>query len=87
MAEAEPAARTLQQRALSVDVIKQYPGPQQIKRAVKVNVPGKHFPGLQPAEQKVAYEGTAVDYAERHRFAQHLKAWGAAHTGPGIHCY
>ena len=77
-------ARALQQQALQVDVIKQHPGPQQIKRAVKVNVPGKHFPGLQPAEQKVAYEGTAVDYAERHKFTQHLKAWGAGHTGPGI---
>lgn len=72
------------QTALAVDVIKQYPGPQQVKRAVKVKVPGKHFPGLQPAEQKVEYEATAVDYAERHKFTQHLKAWGAAHTGPGI---
>jgi hypothetical protein len=26
-----------------------------------VNVPGKLFPGLQPAEQKVNYEGTATD--------------------------
>ena len=48
-------------------------------------VPGKHFPGLQPAEQKVSYEGTAVDFAERHKFATHYnKAWGNAHTGPGI---
>ena len=47
-------------------------------------MPGKHFPQLQPAEQKVDYEGTAVDFAERHQFAQHAKAWGAAHKSPGI---
>ena len=67
-----------------MDVIKQYPGPQQVQRAVKVNVPGRHFPQLQPAEQAVLYEATAVDFAERHKFEKHLKAWGAAHTGPGI---
>ena len=78
-----PAAAPGQQ-ALAVEVIKQHAGPQQVRRAVKVNVPGKHFPGLQPAEQKVDYEGTAVDYAERHKFSQHAKAWGAAQTGPGI---
>ena len=33
-----------QSNALGFEVIKQYPGPQQVQRAVKVNVPGKHFP-------------------------------------------
>ena len=65
-------------------MIKQYPGQQQIERAIKVMVPGKHFPSLQPSEQKIFYEGAAVEYTERHKFSQHLKAWGAAHTGPGI---
>ena len=55
------------------------------ERAVKVLVLGKHFPALQPSEQKVLdYEGTAVEFKERHTFARHAKAWGAAHTGPGI---
>ena len=85
MAPAKPAAATTTQTALDVDVIKQFPGPQQFQRAVKVNVSGKHFPQLQPAEQAVNYEGTAVEHADRHKFAQqHGKAWGAAHTGPGI---
>ena len=52
-------AQKQQSNALGFEVIKQYPGPQQVQRAVKVNVPGKHFPQLQPAEQKVDYEGTA----------------------------
>ena len=47
-------------------------------------MPGKHFPQLQPAEQKVDYEGTAMEHAERHQFASHARAWGAAHKGPGI---
>ena len=42
----------MNQSALSVEVIKQHPGPVQAERAVKVLVPGKHFPALQPSEQK-----------------------------------
>ena len=67
-----------------VETIKQHPGAVQVTRAVKVDVPGKHFPTLQTAEQKQMYSGTAVEYSERHQFDRHLKAWGAAHRGPGI---
>ena len=52
------------------------PGPVQVARMVQLKVPGKHFPNLTAAEQKELYDGTAVEYAERHKFAQHLKAWG-----------
>ena len=34
-----------------VTAIKQYPGPVQVTRRVKVKVPGKHFPQLSLAEQ------------------------------------
>ena len=34
------------QSALSVEVVKQYPGPVQVTRRVRVMVPGKHFPQL-----------------------------------------
>ena len=74
----------LQQAALAVEVVRQHPGPQQVNRAVKLKVPGRHFPGLQPAEQKAFYDGTAAEFAERHKFKIHLKAWGGAHTGPGV---
>jgi hypothetical protein len=74
-AAAAPGKATTQ-TALEVEIIKQYPGPQQVQRAVKVNVPGKHFPQLQPAEQKVDYEGVATEFSEKHKFAQHAKAWG-----------
>ena len=47
-----------------------------------VDVPGKHFPQLTGAEQNASYAGTAVEFTERHTFARHVKAWGAAHTGP-----
>jgi len=66
------------QTALDVERVKQYPGPQQVSRAVVVNVPGKHFPQLLTAEQLKAYPGTAVEFADRHKFAQHNKAWGLA---------
>ena len=72
------------QAALDVEIIRQYPGPVQVARRVQLKVPGKHFPNLTAAEQKEFFDGTAVEYAERHKFAQHLKAWGVAHTGPGI---
>ena len=67
-----------------VETIKQYPGQQQVDRSVKVFVPGKHFPALQPVEQRAFYEGTAIEFSERHKFDRHVKAWGAPHIGPGI---
>ena len=82
MAAAKATAVPEGQSTLAVEIIKQHPGPQQVERAVRVNVPGKHFPGLQPAEQKIDYEGTAVEFAHRHAFPRHLRAWAvgrAAH--------
>ena len=69
-----------------VSAIKQHPGQQQVTRRViiKVKVPGKHFPALQAAEQAQSYWGEAVEHKERHGFPRHIKAWGAAHTGPAI---
>ena len=61
-----------------------HPGPVQVTRKVKVNVPGKHFPQLSAPEQKEVYSGTAVEFKDKHKFARHAKAWGAEHTGPGI---
>ena len=63
--------------------IKQYPGQIQVTRSVRSKAPGKHFPGLTAHEQKADYWATAVEYRDR---IAHLrnKAWGAAHTGPGI---
>ena len=50
----EPKAATDQrQSAMVVEHIRQFAGPPQVARSVKVQVPGKHFPGLSPAEQKV----------------------------------
>ena len=74
----------MSQGTLEVERIRQYPGQIQVVRRVQVRVPGKHFPSLTAAEQKQFFDGTAVEFAERHKFAQHLKAWGSAHTGPGI---
>ena len=78
------AKKATQQPSLGFESIKQYPGLQQVDRAVKVLVPGKHFPQLTSAEQNVYYEGTAVEHGLRHPFGLHRKAWGAAHTGEGI---
>ena len=36
-------------------------GLQVTQRRVKVGVPGKFFPSLQPAEQRESYEGEAVE--------------------------
>ena len=40
-------------QTMGMDVIKQYPGPLTVSRAVKVDVPGKHFPQLTGVEQIV----------------------------------
>ena len=67
-----------------LEVVKRYPGQQQVDRHVKVQVPGKHFPALTTAEKRVFYSGEAAEYRERHDFPRHLQAWGEKHTGPGI---
>ena len=75
----------MSQGLLDVERIRQYLGQIQVARRVKVQVPGKHFPPLTAAEQKQFFEGTAVEYAERHKFAQRApEGLGSAHTsGPG----
>ena len=82
-AQPEPVAMAVQPE-LGFEVIKQHPGPVQVSRKVLVNVPGKHFPNLQAAEQRREYPGTPIEYAERHRFERNARAWGAAHQGPGM---
>ena len=77
-------ASTPQITASFGEPIKQYAGQVQVKRAVKVECPGKHFPGLTPQEQKLDYQVTAMEFRERYVFERHTKAWGQAHTGPGI---
>ena len=42
------AKKATQQPTLEIERIKKYPGQQQVDRAVKVDVPGKHFPRLPP---------------------------------------
>ena len=59
-------------QSMGMDVIKQYPGPLTVSRAVKVDVPGKHFPQLTGAEQNASYAGTAVEFTERHTFARYM---------------
>ena len=51
---------------MSVDHIKQYPGPVQVTHSEYVTVPGKHFPQLTTAEQHRFYKGTAVESADWH---------------------
>ena len=79
-----PLAKVTKQSALVVEIVKQYPGPIQVTRRVKSKAPGKHFPQLSTTEQKADYDATAVEFRERYSFSRHAKAWGAAHTGPGI---
>ena len=64
--------------------IKQCAGQKQVTQAVRVQVPGKHFTGLSASEQKLDYWVSAMEFRERHAFERNLKAWGSAHTGPGI---
>ena len=47
----------------TIETIKQHPGPQTAQRKVKVRCPGKFFPNLQPAEQRIDYEVEAVEFA------------------------
>ena len=56
------------------EAIKQYPDLVQVQRRVKVKVPGKHFPGLQPSEQHTSYAAEAVEFCDRHKFERHARA-------------
>ena len=74
-------------QTMGMDVIKQYPGPLTVSRAVKLAsrpAPGQAlFPHLTGAEQNASYTGTAVEFTERHTFVRHGKAPGAPRTlGP-----
>ena len=60
-------------QTMGMDVIKQYPGPLTVSRAVKLAVkrwtsrlPGKHFPHLTGAEQNASYAGTAVEFTVKY---------------------
>ena len=64
------------QPSLAVERIKQYPGPVQVLRKVTVQVPGKHFTGLTSVEAGNFYEAQAVEYAERHTFAEEAECAG-----------
>ena len=74
-----------QQRSLAEfgDVIKQHAGEKQVERKVRVDVPGKHFPQLSPAEQASVYPGVAAEYSDRHDFPRH-RTWGAGGRLQGI---
>ena len=79
-----PAAPSAQQTTLEVSHIKQHPGLQTVTCRVKVKVPDKFFPQLQPAEQNADYEGEAVEFREWYKFVRHAMGWGAVHEGPGL---
>ena len=83
------APTTTTQTALAVEVIKQYAGPVQVQRRVMVNVPGKHFPQLQAAEQAADYPGTAVEFkvqgAAPIRFAPQGVGRGSYRTGHALY--
>ena len=64
--------------------VKQYGVRVQAARSVRVKAPGKFFNNLTQAERAKDYWSVAVEYRERHAFERHSRAWGAAHTGPGI---
>ena len=77
-------------QSMGMDVIKQYPGPLTVSRAVKLTVktghgrPGQALPAAhRRAGQNASYTGTAVEFTERHTFVRHGKAPGAPRTlGP-----
>ena len=61
-------------QTMGMDVIKQYPGPLTVSRAVNAlavkrwtsRLPGKHFPHLTGAEQNASYAGTAVEFTVKY---------------------
>lgn len=51
-----------------VQKIVQYPAKEQAELRVRIKIPGKWFPNLTPAEQKLRYEATATTWEPSHRF-------------------
>lgn len=65
--------------ALAGHLFRQHPGQQQVDLSVKVDIPGSWFSAgqlgsLTSAEKKDKYEGVAVEYDEKHVFAEEDKA-------------
>ena len=65
---------------------KQYTGQIQVTRAVHRPRCPANTSTTSPRRRGSSglYWATAVEFQERHSFERHVKAWGAAHTGPGI---
>ena len=64
---------TKQTTLSSVEIIKQYPGPEQVELKVINEIPGAWFGGtstgaLNPSERREHYEAQAVEYAAVHEF-------------------
>ena len=64
------AGRTLEQ--LGLQIIKQYPGPEQVELKVVADVPGSWFGGtLNTNERRECYRAQCVESAEVHEFPGH----------------
>ena len=53
-------------QSMGMDVIKQYPGPLTVSRAVKVDVPGKHFPQLTGADREGDHRALHAEVRQRY---------------------
>ena len=80
----EPAVLTTMSAAMHryVEVVKQYPGPEQVDMRVEIEVPGSWFGAgpmgaLTDAERREKYTAQAVEYAEVREFPGACRGWGA----------
>lgn len=58
------------QSALPCEVVKKYPGQQQVDLSVVVSIPGKWFNDMSPEERAKSFSATAVEYATVRQFGR-----------------
>ena len=65
-AKKSSSAQNATLQSMGMDVIKQYPGPLTVSRAVKVDVPGKHFPQLTGADREGDHRALHAEVRQRY---------------------
>ncbi len=62
--------RNAVQAALPCEIMKKYPGQEQVELSVVIRIPGRCFNGMDAAEKAKLFEATAVEYSKCRTFGQ-----------------
>ncbi len=62
--------RNAVQASLSCEIVKKYPGQEQVDQSVVIKIPGHWFNGMDAADRAKMFEATAVEFSKCRTFGQ-----------------